>query len=50
MTKERKKGFYEAYIKVPQDVFLAVMALIVLSPVLLAVAILLPQIKRGVRE
>lgn len=46
MTKERKKGFYEAYIKVPQDVFLAVMALIVLSPVLLAVAILI-RIKLG---
>ena len=46
MTKERKRGFYEAYIKVPQDVFLAVMALIVLSPVLLAVAILI-RIKLG---
>ena len=46
MTKERKRGFYEAYIKVPQDVFLAVAALIVLSPVLLAVAILV-RIKLG---
>lgn len=46
MTKERKKGFYEAYIKVPQDVFLAVMALIVLSPVLLVVAILI-RVKLG---
>lgn len=46
MTKERKKGFYESYIKVPQDVFLAVMALIVLSPVLLAVAILI-RVKLG---
>ena len=36
----KKKGFYEKYIKVPQDVFLAMLALIVLSPVLLVVAIL----------
>lgn len=40
MAEKRKKGFYEKYIKVPQDVFLASIALIVLSPVLLAVAIL----------
>ena len=40
MEKKQKKGFYEKYIKVPQDVFLAAMALIVLSPVLLVVAIL----------
>lgn len=46
MTKDRKKGFYEAYIKVPQDVLLASVALIVLSPVLLAVAILV-RIKLG---
>lgn len=35
-----KMGFYEKYIKAPQDVFLASVALIVLSPVLLVVAIL----------
>ena len=40
MARKQKKGFYEKYIKVPQDVFLAVIALIVLSPVLLVVAIL----------
>ena len=40
MEKKQKKGFYEKYIKVPQDVFLAAIALIVLSPVLLVVAIL----------
>ena len=40
MALNRKKGFYEKYIKVPQDVFLALVALIILSPVLLVVAIL----------
>lgn len=40
MANKRKKGFYEKYIKVPQDVFLAAVALIILSPVLLIVAIL----------
>ena len=46
MTRNRKKGFYEKYIKGPQDVFLASVALIVLSPVLLIVAILV-RIKLG---
>ncbi len=46
MTGKHKKGFYEKYIKVPQDVFLASVALIVLSPVLLVVAILV-RIKLG---
>ncbi len=46
MATKQKKGFYEKYIKVPQDVFLAAIALIVLSPVLLAVAILV-RIKLG---
>ena len=41
MAEKRKKGFYEKYIKVPQDVFLAAVALILLSPVLLIVAILI---------
>lgn len=40
MARKQKEGFYEKYIKVPQDVFLAAVALIVLSPVLLVVAIL----------
>lgn len=40
MTTKHKKGFYEKYIKVPQDVFLASVALIVFSPILLVVAIL----------
>lgn len=35
-----KKGFYESYIKRPQDFCLSLLALIVLSPVLLIVAIL----------
>lgn len=46
MTKRQKKGFYEKYIKVPQDVLLAVLALILLSPVLLVVAILI-RVKLG---
>lgn len=37
---KHKKGFYEKYIKLPQDVILATLALIVLSPVMLFVAIL----------
>lgn len=40
MALNRKKSFYEKYIKVPQDVFIALVALIVLSPVLFIVAIL----------
>ncbi len=46
MTKKQKKGFYEKYIKAPQDVFLAAVALILLSPILLAVAIIV-RIKLG---
>lgn len=45
MTK-KKKGFYEKYIKLPQDIFLASVALIVLSPILLIVAVLV-RIKLG---
>lgn len=45
-AKEQKKGFYEKYIKVPQDVFLASVALIVISPILLIVAILV-RVKLG---
>jgi len=40
MTKKRNKGFYEKYVKVPQDIFLAAFALLFLSPVLIVVAIL----------
>lgn len=46
MTTRSKKGFYEKYIKVPQDLCLALIALIALSPILLAVAILV-RIKLG---
>lgn len=46
MVKKHKKGFYEKYIKVPQDVFLASVALIVLSPVLLIIAIMI-RVKLG---
>lgn len=44
--KKQKKGFYEKYIKVPQDIFLASVALIILSPILLVVAILV-RVKLG---
>ena len=37
---KHKKGFYEKYIKCPQDFILALLALIVLSPVLLVIAVL----------
>lgn len=40
MTTKHKKGFYETYIKVPIDVIFAIIALVVLSPVLLVVAVL----------
>ena len=43
---KRKQGFYEKYIKVPQDCILALLALIVLSPVLLIVAIVV-KVKLG---
>lgn len=45
MTK-RKKGFYQRYIKVPQDILIASVALILLSPVILITAILV-RIKLG---
>ena len=35
-----KKGFYEKYIKRPQDIVLSLIAMIILSPVVLGVAIL----------
>lgn len=43
---EHKKGFYEKYIKRPQDFLCALLACIVLSPVMLVVAILV-RIKIG---
>lgn len=43
---KHKKGFYEKYIKCPQDFLLALLALIVLSPVLLILAILV-RVKLG---
>lgn len=41
-----KKGFYEKYVKRPQDFLCALLALIVLSPVLLIVAVLV-RVKLG---
>lgn len=43
---KHKKGFYEKIIKVPQDVILASIALIILSPILLILAVLV-RIKLG---
>ena len=43
---KHQKGFYEKYIKCPQDVVLALFALIVLSPVMLVLAILV-RVKLG---
>jgi lipopolysaccharide/colanic/teichoic acid biosynthesis glycosyltransferase len=43
---KHKKGFYEKYIKRPQDFLCALLAIIVLSPVMLVVAILV-RIKLG---
>lgn len=42
----KNKGFYEKYIKLPQDVLLALIALIALSPFLLILAVLI-YIKLG---
>lgn len=46
MSKKSKKGFYEKYVKRPQDFVLALIACIVLSPVLLITALLV-KIKIG---
>lgn len=46
MYNKQKKGFYERHVKIPQDVILASLALIVLSPVLLVVAIIV-RVKLG---
>ena len=41
-----KKGFYEKYIKRPQDLLIAILAIIILSPVLVVVGVLV-RIKEG---
>lgn len=46
MATNTGKGFYEKYIKVPQDRVIALIALILLSPVMAAVALLV-RIKLG---
>lgn len=46
MNLERKKGFYEKYIKRLLDIVLSLLAIIVLSPVLLIVAVLV-RVKLG---
>ena len=46
MAEKREKGFYEKYIKVPQDMCIALIGLIVLSPILLMIAFLV-KIKLG---
>lgn len=46
MGQVHKKGFYEKYVKRPQDFILSLIALILLSPVLLIVAILV-RVKLG---
>lgn len=44
--ENRKKGFYEKYIKCPQDIIVALLALIILSPVMLVLGIVV-RIKLG---
>jgi len=46
MEDNRKSGFYEKYIKNPQDVLISIFALILLSPIMLIIAILV-RIKLG---
>ncbi len=41
-----KKGFYERFIKVPQDILIAIVALMILSPVMLFIGILV-RVKIG---
>ena len=40
MNNKHNQGFYEKYLKLPQDVFLALLALVILSPILLVLAVL----------
>lgn len=44
--KKHKKSLYEKYVKVPQDILIAIIGLVLLSPVMLVVAILV-RIKIG---
>ena len=46
MATKHKKHFYQKYIMVPQDIFLASIALIVISPILLILALIV-RIKLG---
>ena len=46
MTDRRKKKIYEKYIKAPQDIFLAILVLLLIWPVMLIVAIIV-RIKLG---
>ena len=46
MSKHKPYGFYEKYIKRPQDFFCALIAVVVLSPVMFVIAILV-RIKLG---
>lgn len=46
MATKQKKGIYEKYIKAPQDVFLAIIALLLTWPLILTVAILV-RVKLG---
>ena len=46
MATKQKKGIYEKYIKTPQDIILAAIALLLLWPVILIVAILV-RVKLG---
>ena len=46
MTQNNKRGFYEKYVKLPQDVILAAIALIVLCPILIIISIIV-AIKLG---
>ncbi len=43
---DRKKGFYEKFIKRPQDLILSLVSLILLSPILLVIAVLV-RLKLG---
>ncbi len=43
---KHKKGFYEKYIKYPQDILLALFALVLLSPVFIIIAIIV-KVKLG---
>ena len=46
MEVQHTKGFYEKYVKVPQDFLLALVALVVLSPFMIVIAIMV-RVKLG---